>query len=158
MKTSHTIVGLPTSINPNWKIGIIASAFYKEEMEQLTQGAVETLTQAGIQPENIVLQQAAGSFEVPLLGAAFAKDKKVDALIGLGIIIEGETHHARLLAEQATRGIMNVQLQYVLPFAFEILYVDSIEIARQRLHKGQEAAISVLHSLAALQQMGAENL
>lgn len=153
MHTSDHSIGLPDTINPDWRIGIVSSAFYKEEMEQLAQGAIKALEQAGIKSANITTHQAAGSFEVPLIGSALAEHKKVDALIGLGIIIEGETHHARLLAEETTHGIMDVQLTYQLPFAFEILYVDSLELARQRLHKGEEAAASVLHSLATLQAL-----
>lgn len=152
MKNSLSI-GLPETINPNWKIGIIHSAFYKEEMEQLVGGAIDALTEAGVESANITTHQAAGSFEVPLIGSALAEAKQMDALIGLGIIIEGETHHARLLAEETTRGIMDVQLTYLLPFAFEILYVDSLDLACQRLHKGKEAAVSVLHSLATLQDL-----
>jgi 6,7-dimethyl-8-ribityllumazine synthase len=72
----------------------------------------------------------------------------VDALIGLGIIVQGETKHADLLAAESTRGLMDVQLQYKLPFAFEILWVDDIAHARARSEKGAEAAIAVLHSLA----------
>jgi 6,7-dimethyl-8-ribityllumazine synthase len=142
-----------SSVDLAWKIGIVASSFYKEEMDTLTAGAVAALTDAGIKPGNITVYPAAGSFEVPLIGAALAKAKKVDALIGLGIIVEGETHHARLLADTAAKGIMDVQIAYGLPFAFEILYVDSLTLAQSRLDKGEEAAYAVLHSLAELKQI-----
>ena len=154
---THSIA-LPTSINPDWRIGIVHSAFYAEEMATLTKGAVDTLAQAGIHPSAISVHAAAGSFEVPLIGAALAKTAQVDALIGLGLIIEGETHHARLLAEAATRGIMDIQLAYQIPFAFEILYADSIDMIHARLHKGEEAARSVLHSLAKLQALRSDSL
>lgn len=113
-------------------------------------GAVKTLKAIGVQEGNISQHPVPGSFEIPLVGAALAKQGKVDALIGLGIIVEGETHHARLIAENTSRGLMNVQTQYAVPFANEVLYTDSIELARQRLYKGEEAALSVLHSLAQL--------
>ena len=141
------------SIDPRWKIGIVASSFYKEEMDTLTAGAVAALTDAGIKPGNITVYPAAGSFEVPLIGAALAKVKKADALIGLGIIVEGETHHAKLLAEASAAGIMDVQMEYGIPFAFEILYVDTLKLAQARLDKGGEAAYAVLHSLSELKQI-----
>lgn len=134
--------------NPEWKIGIVHSMFYPEEMEKLVASAKDTLIEAGVSEENISIHQAAGSFEVPLIGSTLAKSKKVDALIGLGIIVQGETHHADLIAAEAARGIMEVQLQYAIPFAFEIIYVDDIETARRRLEKGREAALTSLHSLA----------
>ncbi len=122
-------------------------------MDALIASAEEALTEAGIDPKNIAVHSAAGSFEVPLLGAAIAEANAADALIGLGIIVEGDTHHADLLAREAARGIMDVQLQYRLPFAFEILYVDSLALAQKRLDKGREAAIAVLQSLNALRQI-----
>ena len=98
-----------------------------------------------------------GSFEIPLIGAALAEQGAVDALIGFGIIVEGETHHARLLADAATEGIMDTQLTYHIPFAFEVLYVKSLEDARARTtgnsNKGIEAAVAVLHSLALLKKI-----
>lgn len=157
MKEAH-LSDLPTGIDKQWRIAIVHSSFYREEIDALVKGAVDVLMEAGIPATNISLHPAPGSFEIPLLGAALAEAKQVDALIGIGIIIEGETHHARLLAEQVARGIMDVQLQYRLPFAFEVLYVSSLDQARERstgeTNKGREAARAVLHSLAQLRRIG----
>ncbi len=144
----------PPKADPSWRIGIVASSFYAEEMEALIASARETLELAGVDPKNVIVHRAPGSFEVPLLGAALAEAKTVDALIGLGIIVEGETHHADLLARESARGIMDVQLTYHVPFAFEILYVDAIEQVRLRLDKGREAAIAVIASLLELRKIG----
>jgi 6,7-dimethyl-8-ribityllumazine synthase len=148
---------LPSAVNPAWRIGIVHSAYYKVEMEALVSGARIALESAGIFPSSIGEWEAPGSFEVPLIGAALAEAHEVDALIGLGIIIEGETHHAGLLAEQAARGIMDVQLKYRIPFAFEILHVASLDQARERArpgsNKGEEAAYAVLHSLESLKRI-----
>lgn len=146
--------------DPDWRVGIVASYYYKEEMEGLVAGAKKTLTEAGLPEANILLHEASGSFEVPLIGAALAEAGAVDALIGFGIILEGKTHHARLLAEQVSRGIMDVQVAHCLPFAFEILYVNDIAQAQERSmpgpnNKGAEGAYAVLHSLAELKRIRA---
>ncbi len=149
--------GLPSAIDPAWRIGIIHSSYYKEEIDALVAGAVEVLTAAGVPASNISVHPAPGSFEIPLLGAALADAKKVDALIGLGIIVEGEPQHARLLAENVARGIMDVQVRAGIPFAFEVLYVSSLKQAQERargdVNKGAEAARAVLHSLAELKRI-----
>ncbi len=153
MKKEHTLM-LPAHVDSNWRIGIVASSYYKEEIDGLIEGARKTLVDAGISDANITVYPAPGSFEIPLIGAALAEEEKVDALIGFGIIVEGDTHHARLLAEAATQGIMETQLTYHIPFAFEVLYVNNIEDARARCFgdasKGIEAALAVLHSLSAI--------
>ena len=141
------------SLRPTWRIGIVYSSFYKEEIDQMVAGALKTCDAVGLPRENVSLYPVPGSFEIPLIGSRLAKLKAVDALIGLGIVVQGETHHARLIAESTAKGIMDVQLQYGIPFANEVLYVNTIDIARQRLHKGEEAALSVMHSLAKLVEL-----
>ncbi len=140
----------PPKVDPAWRIGIVHSSYYKEEVTALVGSAREALIEAGIPADHISLHTAYGSFEVPLIGAALARAKEVDALIGIGIIVEGETHHAALLAQAAAQGMMDVQVHLGVPFAFEILHVRSLEQVRARLDKGAEAAKAVLHSLAEL--------
>ena len=157
MKKITTTRPLPAAINTAWRIGIVTANFYKTESDQLVEGAKQLLTHAGIPEANITVYEVPGSIEVPLIGAALAKEHAVDALIGFGIIVEGETAHARLLAEAATRGLMDVQLTYRIPFAFEILYVHTLAQAQERAigdhNKGAEAAHAVLHSLALLENI-----
>ncbi|MDD5623382.1 MAG: 6,7-dimethyl-8-ribityllumazine synthase [Candidatus Peribacteraceae bacterium] len=145
---------LPAHVSSSSRIGIVHSSFYPEVVAGLVAGAERALEKAGIVQGNIRLYPAAGSFEIPLIGAALLAEKEADALIGLGVIVEGETHHARLLAESVARGIMDVQLKYGVPFAFEVLYVDVLAQAQERGgaqgNKGAEAARAALHSLAQL--------
>ena len=135
------------------RVAIIRSAWYPELVEPMVADAVRILREGGIPEKNISIITAAGSFEIPLLAAAIAEGKKADALIGLGLIIRGETHHADLIATEAARGAMDVQTRYRLPFAFEVLYVDDIALARARTDKGQAAAHTTLQSLSELQRI-----
>ena len=143
--------------HPSWRIGIVFSSFYTEEVSALVDGAKAALLRAGIAEQNITEHAVAGSFEIPLIGSILAHEKKVDALIGMGIIVEGETHHAELLARESARGIMDVQVQYGIPFAFEVLYVKNLSQAKARSdgadNKGAEAAWAVLHSLANIRKL-----
>lgn len=141
------------SLRPAWRIGIVYSSFYEDEMKTMVDSAITTLKAIGVQQNNISEYPVPGSFEIPLIGAKLASSHSVDALIGLGIIVEGETHHARLVAENTARGIMDVQTRYALPFANEVLYVDTLELAKSRLDKGKDAALCVLHCLAQLKEL-----
>jgi 6,7-dimethyl-8-ribityllumazine synthase len=140
-------------INPSWRIGIVHSSYYPEEISALIASAKHALREAGIPETNSTLHPAPGSFEIPLIGAALAESRSVDALLGFGIIVEGETHHAELLARAVTRGIMDVQLRYTIPFAFEVLYVRSLPEARARGTRGREAVYAALHSLAEINRI-----
>lgn len=139
-------------IDPAWRIAIISSSFYPKEVSRLVAGAKQVLLEAGIPSENIADYPVPGSFEIPLLGSVIAREKKADALIALGIIVDGETHHADLIARETVRGIMEVQIRHGIPFAFEVLYVEKLLQAKARSkgpsNKGGEAARAVLHCLA----------
>jgi 6,7-dimethyl-8-ribityllumazine synthase len=158
MQTGKTF-DVPAGVRSDWRVGIVYAPYYKEETEALVKGAKEMLAAAGIPERNIILSVAPGSFEVPLLGRALAESGKVDALIGFGIIVQGDTHHARLLAESVTHAMMEIQMDYIMPFAYEVLYVNDLEQARARStgdgNKGREAAYAVLQSLAELEKIRA---
>lgn len=161
MKSSQPLIP-PVIVNPGWRIAIVHSSYYPEEVSQLVEAARKTLEDAGIPRTNISVHPVAGSFEIPLIGAALLEAKGADALIGLGVIVEGETHHADLIARAVSRGIMDVQIRYRKPFSFEVLYVDSIDQARARSgtdgNRGAEAARGVLHSLAQLHALCLDGL
>lgn len=130
--------------SPHWRIGIVFSSFYPEIIAAMKESAVAELQKSGIPKDHITFHEAPGSFEIPLIGRNLAEKKSVDALIALGVIVQGSTHHAEILARESARGCMDVQLTYGIPFGYEILYVDRLEDAEKRGEKGAEAARAVL--------------
>jgi len=147
---------LPTNIDANWKIGIIAAQWHRDILQPMIDIAVKTLTDAGIDAANISLYDAPGSFEIPLIGAALIEQK--DALIGFGIVLQGETMHAQNIMQSASQAMMELQVVHKKPFAFEILHVLTLNQARERAagphNKGFEAARAVLISLMELNKIG----
>jgi 6,7-dimethyl-8-ribityllumazine synthase len=146
----------PQSINPKWRIGIIGTQYYSEYIERMINGATTELLSAGITGDNITIYQAYGSWEVPLIGSQVAKNKMADALIGFGIIVQGETYHDQHLAREASRAMMDVQTQYGVPFGYELLHVKHIDQLPNRVegehNKGKEAAQAIMHALVQLEQ------
>jgi 6,7-dimethyl-8-ribityllumazine synthase len=126
-------------------------------VDALVDGAKSALVKGGIKEANVSVIAAPGSFEIPLFAQSAIQDLKVHAVIAFGVVVQGETHHASLIAESAARGIMDLQLRTGTPIAFEILFVHRLEDARKRsmgLHaKGPLAAATVLSSLAKLDEM-----
>lgn len=145
---------LPQFIDPKWRIAIVHSSFYPVEMTAYVASAREALVDAGVSKAGITEYPVPGSFEIPLFGAALVRAGKVDALIGLGIIIQGETRHAEIIAREAARGMMDIQVQQGIPFACGILAVGNLAQAKARLDRGVEAAYAVLHALSALGKIG----
>jgi len=140
-------------VDPDWKIAIVRSVWYDELTMQMVKDATETLVAAGIQPENIRVIDSPGSYELPLLCKS-ALLAGVDGCIAFGIIVQGNTHHARLVADQSAAGCMQVQLEIRKPITFEVLFVNDLKDAVARAvgknAKGPLAAKTLLTSLARL--------
>lgn len=146
---------LPADVDASWKVAIIASLWHREMLDPMIESARKTLIDAGLKDAHVTVHDAPGSFEVPLIGSALMGN--VDALIGFGIVLQGETLHAQLLSQATAQAMMDLQVHHKKPFAFEILHVLDIEQAKARAegphNKGFEAARAVVLSLAALKRI-----
>jgi len=123
---------------------IVASKFNQEFVQALVDNAHSELS-ALEQGANIVLVWTPGSFEIPLFVQATAELGRFQAIIALGVILEGETDHARLIAEAVTRSLLDISLKHKLPVIHEVLLVKNEEQARARClgtehNRGVEAA------------------
>lgn len=143
-------------VDPQWKVALIRSIWYPELTSAMCADAKKTLITAGISEGNIQVIDVPGSFEIPLLCKKALEDG-ADGAIALGIIVQGVTHHARLVAEQSAFGCMKVQLFLSKPIVFEVLFVNTLDDARTRVAgpdaKGPLAARTLLSQLANLNKM-----
>jgi len=145
---------IPAKVKNDWRVAIVHSSYYGDDVKKMVISAKESLMKAGIKKNRISVYEAAGTFEIPLIGAVIAEKEKADAIIGFGIVVQGETYHAQTIVSEAARGMMDVQTKFQIPFAFEVLYADSLSIARKRLKtRGEEAAKAVLSSLGVIERI-----
>lgn len=135
------------------RIGIIVSEWNNEITEALFDGAKQTLLDAGVSNEDIIRKNVPGSFELPL-GAKFLLDeKKPDAIICIGCVIQGETRHFDFICDAVSNGIMNLGIDYSLPVIFGVLTTDTIQQAVDRSggkygNKGIEAAVTAIKMIS----------
>ena len=127
-------------------------------VEHLLDGAVDTLRRHGVNSSRITVVRAPGAFEIPLVCKKVAERGGVDAIIALGAVIRGGTPHFEYVANECTKGIAQVTMEYGLPVAFGVLTVDSIEQAVERAgtkagNKGAEAALSALEMVSLVNRL-----
>ena len=117
----------------------------------MEQAARRILLAAGASAELLRIIHVPGAFEIPLTCKCLAEEG-VDGMLALGLVVQGETHHAAEIARACTDGIMQVQLASSVPIVHEVLFVDSLTQARARClgagNKGREAAHTLLRMLA----------
>lgn len=123
------------------RIGIAMSRFNTEVTEGLLSACVAELEKLGVRGADITLVSVAGALELPLALKQMAHTDVFDALIALGAVIRGETYHFEVVADNATRGVSEVQLESGVPIANAILTTEDDDQALARMSvKGAEAA------------------
>ncbi|NQU86500.1 MAG: 6,7-dimethyl-8-ribityllumazine synthase [Mariniphaga sp.] len=131
------------------RFGIVVSEWNIEVTGALANGAVKTLLKHGAKEENIKVHYVPGSFELPLGGQFLAKAGGFDAIILLGCVIQGETKHFDFICQGVTKGTVDLNLKYNLPFIFGVLTTKTMEQAIARSggkhgNKGNEAAVTAI--------------
>ncbi|HRW22107.1 MAG TPA: 6,7-dimethyl-8-ribityllumazine synthase [Bacteroidales bacterium] len=133
----------------NVRIGIVVAEWNPDVTNSLAEGAINTLLKFGVNENSIVLKYVPGSFELPLGAQFIIEAGKVDAVICLGCVIQGETRHFDFICQGVTQGIIELNLKYDLPIIFGVLTTNNQEQALDRAggkhgNKGDEAAVAAL--------------
>lgn len=134
------------------KFGIVVSEWNDEITGALLEGALETLKEQGVKKNNIAVHYVPGSFELPFGAQLLAQNKKLDAVICLGCVIQGETRHFDFICDAVANGVCNVGLKYNKPVVFGVLTTNTVQQALDRAggkhgNKGEEAAITAVKML-----------
>ena len=150
--SDHNINELPDG--KSFCIAIVVSEWNDSITNNLLKGAFSVLEGAGVKKKNIVVKFVPGSYELALGAQSLLKSiKKLDAIICLGSIIQGETKHFDFICNAAAQGIMNVGLSFNKPVIFGVLTDNNMQQAIDRSggklgNKGNEAAVSALKMIA----------
>ena len=136
------------------RVGIVCSRFNEFVVNALLDGAKRGLAARGVRDKNVEVHWVPGAFEIPLMARLMAVSNKYDALVTLGAVIRGETAHFEYVAGPCAEGIMQVQLETLIPIGFGVLTVENVEQAAARsrpddTNKGYEAAQVALDMIAA---------
>ncbi|SFM64674.1 6,7-dimethyl-8-ribityllumazine synthase [Halopseudomonas yangmingensis] len=142
------------------RYALVVGRFNSFVVESLVTGAVDALKRHGVKDEDITIVRVPGAFEIPLMVKKVAELKRFDAIITLGAVIRGGTPHFEFVANECTKGVGALSLEYGIPVAFGVLTVDSIEQAIERSgtkagNKGAEAAMSAIEMVSVIKQLGA---
>ena len=138
------------------RFAIVVSEWNTEITEALYNGAKDTLLKFGSSEENVVRRNVPGSFELTLGAQLMAERKEFDAVICIGVVIQGETKHFDFICDAVGHGITNLNIKYNLPVIFGVLTPNTMQQALDRAggkhgNKGDEAAITAI-KMAALKK------
>jgi 6,7-dimethyl-8-ribityllumazine synthase len=134
------------------KFAIVVAEWNEEITEALYDGAVSSLLSHGVKKNNIIRKVVPGTFELSLGGLWMAEDKKIDAVICLGCVIQGDTPHFDYICQAVAYGITEAGLKSKKPVIFGVLTTLNKQQAMDRAggkfgNKGEEAALTAIKML-----------
>ncbi|SMC84526.1 6,7-dimethyl-8-ribityllumazine synthase [Cellulophaga tyrosinoxydans] len=141
----------------NFRFGIVVSEWNTNITEGLFSGAQEALLDCGTLPENIIRWDVPGSFELTFGSKKMIETQRVDAVIAIGSVIQGETKHFDFVCSATAQGIKDLNVQTDTPVIFCVLTDNTLQQAIDRsggIHgnKGTEAAIAAI-KMAAIKKL-----
>ena len=134
----------PSAVQPAGEYVIVASEYNREYVDGLLDHCASELEE--IAPgSRISTYRVPGAYEIPLAVQEVARRGGIDAVIAFGVIIEGATAHADLIATAITNALMQISLSTSVPVIHEVLLVRDESQARARclgheINRGAEAA------------------
>ena len=130
-KGKRTFQIVASQFNTQYVQGLIDHA--EKELHELAPGAA------------ISIHHVPGSFEIPVVVRELARKKIADAIIACGVIMQGETNHAKNLSNSVTHALQRIAIDYGVPVINVVLSFDNEDQARKRclenkINRGTEGA------------------
>lgn len=145
----------PSSLSLNgagFRIGIVAARFNEPLVNGLLDRLVAGLRAAKVKAANIVTVRVPGSHEVPWAAHALARPRKFDCVVGLGVLIAGDTNHHEMVGESVSHALQRVALETRVPVINGVIVVNSLAQAEARcvgkINRGAEFAAATLEMAA----------
>ncbi len=140
------------------RFAIVVARYNDFITKPMLEACIVTLTAHGAASHDIDVYWVPGAFEIPVVAQRAARGGHYDAIICLGAVIQGETDHYRLVAEETAHGIARVSQEYDLPCIFEVLATPTAELAMARAggesgNKGEDAALAAIETARVLQSV-----
>ncbi|MFZ2658189.1 MAG: 6,7-dimethyl-8-ribityllumazine synthase [Victivallales bacterium] len=127
------------------RIAVVCARFNEFFVSKLLEGAVDAIVRHGGKTDDIDVAWVPGSYEIPPVIKKFLSTKKYDAVIALGVVIQGATPHAGLISGEVSKGLSMLSLEFGIPVINGVINANDIEQAIERSgtkagNKGSDAA------------------
>ena len=131
------------------KLGIVCARFNDFLVNRLLSGALDTIVRHGGDPAKVAVAYVPGSYEVPFAVKKMLERKEYDAVIALGVVIQGETPHASYINSEVAKGLAQMGFEYGVPVTYGMITADNLEQAISRSgvksgNKGVDAALAAI--------------
>ncbi len=131
------------------KFGIVCGRFNEFFVSKLLSGAVDCITRHGGKSSDIAVAYVPGSYEIPFAVKKLLQTKKFDAVIALGVVIQGATPHANYINSEVAKGLAQLSLEFGTPVTYGMITAENLDQAIERSgtkqgNKGVDAAMAAI--------------
>ena len=131
------------------RYAIVVADWNSEITYSMAQGAIETFIKHGVAEDNIDVLHVPGTVELTFGAARIMKEERVDAVIVIGCVIQGDTPHFDYVCLSVTQGVAQLNAQGKVPVIFSVLTVLNKQQALDRCggklgNKGIEGAYTAI--------------
>ena len=131
------------------KLCLAVSRFNDFFTKQLVDGALDCFVRHGGKDDAITVIWVPGANELPMAVNKAAQSGKHDAVVALGVVIEGATRHADLINGQVSRALGSIATTAGIPVINGVVAADNMEQAIERCgtkagNKGWTAALAAI--------------
>ncbi|MDA0990428.1 MAG: 6,7-dimethyl-8-ribityllumazine synthase [Verrucomicrobia bacterium] len=128
---------------------IVVSRFNDFLTKQLLEGAVDCLVRHGAAEKSITVVWVPGANEIPQVVDRLATAGRYQALIALGVVIQGATPHAGLINRQVASSLAAIAGQHKVPVINGVASTNTLEQAIERCgtkagNKGWQVALAAI--------------
>lgn len=132
-------------------IAVVVAKFNEFITDKLLEGAIQGLTENGVELDAITVARVPGSFEIPVVAKKMALSGDYNAVICLGSVIKGDTDHYEFVAREAANGIAQIAVSSGVPVIFGVLTTHSMQHALDRAggrkgNSGHTCAITAIET------------
>lgn len=131
------------------RYAIVVADWNSEITYAMAQGAIDTFIKHGVQEDNIDVIHVPGTVELTYGAARIMREERVDAVVVIGCVIQGETPHFDYVCQSVTQGVATLNAQGKVPVIFSVLTVLNQQQALDRCggrlgNKGIEGAYTAI--------------
>jgi 6,7-dimethyl-8-ribityllumazine synthase len=140
------------------RFALVVSRFNAELTGQLAADAFQCLEENGADVPDIGKFEVPGAYEIPVVVNELARRGGYDAIIALGVVVEGETPHAQMIGDSTGIALLDIAREHGVPVINEIVGTRSWEQAvarctRSRTSRGWYAAEAAIETANVLKKI-----
>jgi 6,7-dimethyl-8-ribityllumazine synthase len=154
---SNVIQARPRTVRGKHTFHIVASQFNARYVQGLVDHAEKELNTLAPNA-TISIQRVPGAFEIPVVVRELASLAKADAIIACGVIMQGETNHAKNLSRSVTDALQRIAVDCGVPVINVVLSFDNEIQAGERclenkINRGTEAARAAVEIASVMSEL-----